>query len=970
MSYQIPQQLQYQEKIMFGLNFKQLLYGFLFGFIDVLILRKIDSIYLKVPLIFFFSFLAVLFMFFKLDNLIKNYRKFLFNREIIDEKIKEFLGYEKVESGMIIDSKQKKLAVLRVQPINFSIKPQEEKEAIIFSFQKFLNSLDFPTQILINTESININSYVDSIKKTNKNKDFEELFDKYQEHLHKTIVSDKLMNRVFYIVIPEETDLQIQVDICLERLRTMGMKVSRLGDSGLTKLLKKFEPELIKNESTYLEIDDTFRRVIYASGYPRSVELGFLDKIVSSLSDFNLCLHINPQEIDKTMVSLNKELQKQKADLYSLQSKGISNPSLEIQNRDTRQTLEELQKGKEKLFNISLYVVCKANTLEELDLLTRKVESELNSLMIIPRTPNFRMLPGLKSCLPLGKDFLKETRNITTEALSAFFPFTSQFLEVDDGGVWMGNNSNGLPVIKDIFKLPNPNGLVLAQSGGGKSYFCKLLITRYLLNDTKVMVIDPQGEYRALVSYFKGQRVEISRNSNTIINPLDMMGHDYIEKRLSLIDLMQVMLGKLTETQQAFIDKAISEAYERKGINEDPRTWNRKPPILSDILANLNKYLRKSTQMEINVIKSLINKLEIYVSGVFSFMNRHTNINFEKDLVCFDIGNMPKQVKPAVMFMVLDYVYMKMKADLSKKILLIDEAWSLLGRTEDASYIFEIVKTCRKYNLGLLLINQEVEGLLQSNAGKSVLANSAYTLLMRQKPAVIKDICNAFHLSLAEKQHLLTCGIGEGLLIMEDDHSKIKIKASKEEHKVITTNPTEVAERNRIEQEAKRIDEPKKDVRINLDDMLGCFNYTKLKKEEKDYLFRKGYKISIHTSLFTKKKAKYLIRPRKNESDKHFFVIHDIKNYLEKKGIEVQTFNTRKPDLTFEKESKKWAIEVETGTKIKKDPKMIKTKINYLNKNYDEWFFVVINTASVSAYRKSGPTIDARYLAEKLNKIF
>ena len=70
---------------------------------------------------------------------------------------------------------------------------------------------------------------------------------------------------------------------------------------------------------------------------------------------------------------------------------------------------------------------------------------------------------------------------------------------------------NNIPIIKDIFKLPNPNGLVLAQSGGGKSYFCKLLITRYLLNGTKVMVIDPQGEYKSLVKRFEGQRIKICK---------------------------------------------------------------------------------------------------------------------------------------------------------------------------------------------------------------------------------------------------------------------------------------------------------------------------------------------------------------------------------------------------------------------------------------------------------------------------
>ena len=101
---------------------------------------------------------------------------------------------------------------------------------------------------------------------------------------------------------------------------------------------------------------------------------------------------------------------------------------------------------------------------------------------------------------------------------------------------------------------------------------------------------------------------------------------------------------------------------------------------------------------------------------------------------------------------------MKMRKDTERKILLIDEAWSLLSRAEDSEYIFEIVKTCRKFNMGLLLINQEVGGLLKSEAGKSVLANSAYTLLMRQKPAVIDEVCKAFHLSETERKYpTLSC---------------------------------------------------------------------------------------------------------------------------------------------------------------------------------------------------------------------
>ena len=552
-------------------------------------------------------------------------------------------------------------------------------------------------------------------------------------------------------------------------------------------------------------------------------------------------MHIKPYPIEGMLIDLNRELQKQRADLFSMQIKGIINPSLEIQYKDTEKTLKDLQKGKERLFNISLYITCKANSLEELDLLTKKVESELNSIMILPSTDRLRMLQGFKSTAPLGVDELNISRNITTEPLSAFFPFTSQFLQADNEGVWLGLNRNNIPIIKDIFKLPNPNGLILAQSGGGKSYFSKLLIARYLLSGTKVMVIDPQGEYRNLIERFEGQRINLARTSKTMINPLDLMGHDYIEKRLSLMDLMKIMLGELSDVQKPFIDRALTKTYELKGIDKNPDTWQNTPPILEDLLKVLENMEKRATRLEKTTLRSLINRLSMYVDGVFSFFNQHTNIDFNNNFVCFDIGDMPNQVKPSIMFLVLDYVYMKMKSDLKRKILLIDEAWSLLSRAEDAEYIFEIVKTCRKFNLGLLLINQEVEGLLNSKAGKSVLANSSYTLLMRQKPAVIDNICKTFHLSSSEKNHLLTANVGEGLLIMEDDHSEIKIISSPEEHELITTNADEIIKEVKEVKPGPKIKKTQ-NIKINVDEDKRYFRKRNLTSDDVKYLLSKGYK--------------------------------------------------------------------------------------------------------------------------------
>ena len=871
--------------------------------------------------------------------------------------------------------KEKKIAVLKITPVNFSIKDKESKEAITYRFQHFLNALDFPIQIMMNTESLDLQSYLDEIeRKTSKNQQFKSLFTGYQSFLKETISKNNVLNRNFYLIIPEKDNIDIQVQICERRLYSMGLRSHRLKDNELNNLLNKFfnNPQSIFNNVSHIRINNTYNRIIVAHGYPRSVETGFLDRIVSCLGNFDFSLHIEPHNIETTMVDLNKELQKQSADLYALKLKGILNPSLEIKHTDTRNVLENLQKGKEKLFNISLYINCRASTLDELEILSKRVESELNSLMIIPKVPAFRMAQGFQSCAPLGMNKLKISRNITTQGLSAFFPFTSSFLQMDKTGVWLGLNKNNIPIIKDIFTLRNPNGICLATSGSGKSYMAKLLISRYLLNGIKVIVIDPQAEYRALTEKFGGQVIDLSRESNTIINPLDLMGHDYAEKRLSLMDLMPIMLGDLTEPQKSFIDKAITEAYEKRGINQEPKTWNNEPPTLAEVLQALKRMEKSAITLEKTTIRSLTNRLDMYVHGVFSFLNKQTKIDFDNPFVCFDIGNMPKQVKPVIMFLVLDYVYMKMKEDIERKLLVIDEAWSLLGRAHDASYIFEIVKTCRKFNLALFLINQEVEGMLESKAGKSVLANSAYTLLLSQKPAVINSIQNTFHLSDIERERLLTADVGEGLLLIEDEHSEIKIVASKEEHQFITTKPDELLiqkenDKN-ISKEKKK--SPKKLVKITVDENKGFYKFSQLKKEEAEYLISKGYRKANYQNIHNEK-CYYLIKPNKIESDTHFLLIHDIAEHIRKFTDKIELYQTVKPDLVFQVNNQKYAIEVETGKVLTKDKGKFSQKINALKEDYgNNWFFVLTNRKYSAKYQRFGETYTKLNIANKVSKLF
>ena len=929
MSYDIPPQLHHKEKIIFGLTFSQLGYAFPAFFIIFLILKSGLSIEIGGALSLFVVLIAAFFMFFDGKNRIVNLWKHFRNQsvDVNNEKLKEIVDIKKVEKDTVYTSKTK-LAILEVIPLNFMIKSEEEKQSIISGFQKFLNSLDFPIQIHISSNIISLDEHFKCLKaKTEK---YEELYNSYKEFIEKSITDNGIKNRKFYIVINEKDSLELQAKVCEDKLKSLGLKVKRLKEKELldyfydyvaSKQKKELkENQTVENYTHFLlapqkvtfhhdmfKVDDKVCKLLSVIGYPHSVEEGFLDRIISSGDNYDISIYIQPYQIEDTMIQLNRDLQKQQADLYADSKKGILNPSLEIKFKSTKAVLEDLQKGKQKLFDVSLYIMCKADiknkeeekAKQEASLLAKKVKSDLDGLMIQSKIPTFQMVDSYKSMLPLGKDTLKIKRNIHTSGLSAFFPFSSPFLDIENEGILLGLNKNKIPYIKDIFKLTNANGIILATSGAGKSYFTKLLISRMFLNGSDIIIIDPQGEYLAITEHYKGETITISKNSDTMINPLDLMGHEYLEKRLSLMDLFRIMFGDLTEIQKSILDMAVDLTYAKKGINRD--SWQAKtPPKMEDLYNTLHTLENKCAQQEKVTYRALLNRLRMYTQeGVFSFLNKDTNIDFSKNFVCFNIGNMPKQVKPVVMYLVLDYVYMRMKDSLKRKILVIDEAWAMLQTAEESSYVFEIVKTCRKFNLGLLMITQDVADLVASKAGHAVLANTSYTFLLRQKPAVISGVVKTFNLSNSEKDYLISAEKGKGILILENEHQEIEVIASEKEHELITTNPDEMVAKGEKKKGKPREHE---DINIDLDIEQDVYLAEGLSIEQCNFLVNHGYEGGNYHNLEKGRQKEYFVKKRYPESTLHTYYVDLIFNEIKKYTDKVSKYRTEKPDIIFTSE--------------------------------------------------------------------
>src|SRR3989338_9986597 len=148
MPYEIPQNLKYKEKILFGLTFKQLVFIALFGGLGAFAFFKTNLMFeIKIAVVIITGLLAVGFAFFNFLEVIQNIIKF--QRSIkkahgLDPRLSQLVNVKKIENDIVYLNDGNAAVILQVIPINFSILRVEEQNAVIQAYRDFLNSLDFP----------------------------------------------------------------------------------------------------------------------------------------------------------------------------------------------------------------------------------------------------------------------------------------------------------------------------------------------------------------------------------------------------------------------------------------------------------------------------------------------------------------------------------------------------------------------------------------------------------------------------------------------------------------------------------------------------------------------------------------------------------------------------------------------------------------------------------------------------------
>lgn len=562
---------------------------------------------------------------------------------------------------------------------------------------------------------------------------------------------------------------------------------------GLTSVQDIIAPSSIDVDFTYLKIGQNYNRTLFVAGYPRFVDANWLSPLINFNHTLDISMYIYPVEGKGILEELRKKIGEMEAEIQTDLERGkIINVETQIKLEDARSLQQELAKGAEKFFQFALYITISAPDLKELDKITKQVQAALGSLMIISKVATLQMEDAFKTTLPTCSDKLMITRNMDTTSLASTFPFTSSDLTANEGILYGINEHNDSLIIFDRFSLENANMVVLSKSGGGKSFCIKLEALRSLLFGVEVICIDPENEYFALCQEVGGEYISFSPSKPTKINPFDLSltsqkGENELGlKILSLHSLFKIIMGALTPTEEAILDRALVLCYRQKGITADPQTQENEPPIMEDLYKVL-------TGMEDKDAASLAARLERFIKGSLSgIFNQQSTVDIKAPFVVFSTRELEDKLRPIAIFIILDYIWNKIKKNMKKRILIVDEAWYLMKNPDSASFLYGIAKRARKYFLGLTTITQDVEDFLNNEYGKAIITNSSIQILMKQSPAAIDTIGKVFYLSEGEKNLLLASDVGRGLFFAGSNHVAMKVVASPDEHRLVTSRPGEV----------------------------------------------------------------------------------------------------------------------------------------------------------------------------------
>ena len=532
-------------------------------------------------------------------------------------------------------------------------------------------------------------------------------------------------------------------------------------------------PDYIEVADDYFMLGEKYGRVMFLKDYAAFLKDDILTKLTEISRDLMLSIDIIPIPTDEAVREVENRMLGVETNAANWQRRQNANNNftamlpydMELQRNETKEFLEDLTTRDQKMMFALVTIVHMADTKKQLDEDTEAIRTAARERMCQLAVLKWQQMDGLNTALPIGVRKIDVTRTLTTESLAVLMPFRVQEI-AHRHGIYYGQNAiSKNMIVADREQLMNGNSFIVGVSGSGKSFAGKNEIVNLMLaGDCDVILLDPEREYSALVRAMGGEVIHISATSPNHINAMDMNreygdgANPVILKSEFVLSLCEQLIGgqNLGAKQKSIIDRCTAGIYRQY----QSRGYEGIPPTLQD-------FHRELLSQDEPEAKEIALAIELFTEGSLNTFAKHTNVDTNNRLICYDILDLGKQLMPIGMLVVLDSILnriTKNRAKGRKTFIFIDEIYLLFQHEYSANFLFTLWKRVRKYGAYCTGITQNVEDLLQSHTARTMLANSEFLIMLNQAPTDRLELAKLINISSEQMDFIKDVNPGCGLI--------------------------------------------------------------------------------------------------------------------------------------------------------------------------------------------------------------
>ncbi len=501
-------------------------------------------------------------------------------------------------------------------------------------------------------------------------------------------------------------------------------------------------PGTVKFLSDHYIVGDSYRSVWAVREYPPSTEEQAILSQLADRSGVTLRIYHRLVESMEQRKIIQNATRKNK-----LMSGGNDvNETIEAEGnlQDVIELLANLRKNKEPLLHCSVFIELKAKNMDALKELQSEIAMELTrSKMSVDRL-TLRQKEGFLSVLPVGSNQFgaQYERVLPASSVANLYPFNFSG-KTDPRGIYIGRDKFGTNILVDFDRRAEDkttsNILILGNSGQGKSYLLKLILTNLRESGKRIICLDPESEYEEICSALGGCYIDFLSGEYTI-NPLEPKAWndstDDVDpdapaafKKVTRLSQHIAFLKDFFRSYKDFSDAQIdtieillSKLYARFGITDSTDYSVKKPsefPIMEDFynLCEEEFYSydksRKYLYTEETLQEVCLGIHSMCVGAESKYFNGHTNITDDAFLVFGVKGLMDtnKRLKDAMLFNILSFMSNQLLG-VGNTAASIDELYLFLTNMTAIEYIRNAMKRVRKKESSIILASQNIEDFL------------------------------------------------------------------------------------------------------------------------------------------------------------------------------------------------------------------------------------------------------------------